>query len=316
MQSIKNILFDKIVVESEIITEAFSSKFLQDLAKQIQKNSVKTSNLEGSYISKWFTFKKFASEYDDIIEWSKITDDDIQFYDAEDFNSMKNQISKICKGDSDYCIFLYDEEDSTQITKFISNSGDVKYVANGKKVRYDAYSYKDWKLTDKVNLVKSSGGFVIIDISNAKNRVLLKQQRYQTRRGMIEMGNVEQYKEIAEENLKRYQNIINKRRAAKLDPQILADIEDVMKKSLQIASKMSDPKYLDKYYEMQSIIRDQRNLLYSFEDYMDMKHNMAKDRDYRWYDPMKDLKNLKLKENELKQNITRLNQYIEELGLL
>ena len=315
MQSIKDILFDKIVIESEIITEAFSSKFLQDLAKQIQNNTIKTSNLEDAYDSKWFTFKKFANEYGDIIEWSKITDDNIQFYDAEDFNSMKNQIRKICKGDSDQCIFLYDEEDSTQITKFISNFGNVKYVANGRNVRYDAYSYKEWKTTDKVALVKRSGGFVIIDISNAKNRVLLKQQRYQTRRGMIEMGNVEQYKEIAEENRKRYQNIINKRRAAKLDPQILTDIEDVMKKSLQIAAKMSDPKYLDKYHEISSIIRDQRNLLYSFEGYMDMKHNMAKDRDYIWYDPMRAAKDLELKENDLKQMIAELNKQIKDLGL-
>ena len=67
MQSIKNILFDKIVVESEIITEAFSSKFLQDLAKQIQKNSVKTSNLEDTYTSKWFIYKTFANNYGDII---------------------------------------------------------------------------------------------------------------------------------------------------------------------------------------------------------------------------------------------------------
>lgn len=315
MQSIKNILFDKIVVESEIITEAFSSKFLQDLAKQIHNNAVKTNNLEGEYGSKWFTFKKFANNYGDIIEWSKITDDNIQFYDAEDFNSMKNQIRKICKGDSDQCIFLYDEEDSTQITKFISNFGDVKYVANGKTVRYDMYSYKDLKTTDKVDLVKRSGGFVIIDISNAKNRILLKQQRHQARHGMIEMGNVEQYKKIAEENRKRYQDIINKRRAAKLDPQILADIEDVMKKSLQVAAKMSDPKYLDKYYEISSIIRDQRNLLSSFEGYMDMKHNMGRDRDYRWYDPMKAASDLELKENNLKQMINELNQHINDLDL-
>lgn len=315
MQTIKNILFDKIVVESEIITEAFSSKFLQRLAKQIHNNAVKTNSLEDAYISKWFTFKKFAGEYGDIVEWSKITDDNIQFYDAEDFNSMKNQIRKICKGDTDQCIFLYDEEDSTQITKFISNTGAIKYVANGRNIRYDMYSWKEWKISDKVDLVKRSSGFVIVDISNAKNRVVLKNQRYQTRKGMIEMGNVEQYKKIAEENRKRYQDIINKRRAGKLDPQILTDIEDVMKKALHVASKMSDPKYLDKYYEISSIIRDQRNLLSSFESYMDMKHNMTKDRDYSWYDPMKAAKDLELKETDLKNMITELNRHIKDLGL-
>ena len=46
-----------------------------------------------------------------------------------------------------------------------------------------------------------------------------------------------------------------------------------------------------------------------------MKHNMAKDRDYIWYDPIRAAKDLELKETNLKNSITELNRHIKDLGL-
>ena len=210
------------------------------------------------------------------IPWDKVEDKDIQTIDAQtwDETKLKNTneklIRSVIKGNKDAIIFSRNPE--TKIFEFVILSWGRVYYLHGNGWRKHAGSdtgegcgrhYRDLNQREKIDLFNNKTLYVI-DTSQLKidyNKT--KQERYQSKQGMIDLD-PRSLQRIADENRERYKKIIlqNKANNTKND-KLLDEANEIIKKisdiTIQVAKDpLSYADVLSKVATLSKYVYDER----------------------------------------------------------
>lgn len=213
------------------------------------------------------------------IEWDKITDDDIQFFEPEEFKLNKALIQKLVKeNDHNYIIFIFDERNRSQVSHVLSGiTGQAWDISNGREKR--GYGYK-FTATDAVRLCQNSKIAIVYIGDSRQNVIKLQSERKELQKGIVKNGDPEYNKQVALENLRRYQKIINNKKAKSIDKNIIDRINTICKEIVNTSTKI-DLSNHDHTLIISNLFRNQRDLLYKLEYYIDTKHEILKHDDWR-----------------------------------
>jgi hypothetical protein len=280
MQSIRDLL-----PKSEYLTEAFKSDFIRNICTQMEQ--FRKINLKNEKNSKYAgpTFKELFVVGDGYrgsnmhIEWDKITDDDIQFFEPEEFKLNKALVQKLVKeNDHNYIIFIFDNRNRSQVSYVLSGiTGQAWDISNGREQR--GYSYK-FTAADAVRLCENSKIAIVYIGNSRKNVIDLQSKRKELQQGIVKNGDPEYNKQVALENLRRYQKIINNKKAKSIDKNIVDRISAICKEIVKASTKIELSNH-DHTLLISKLFRLQRDLLYKLEYYIDTKHEILKDIDWR-----------------------------------
>lgn len=279
MQSIRDLL-----PKSEYLTEAFKSDFIRNICTQMEQfRKIDLKNgVEQKYAGP--TFKELfggGNRHSNSmhIEWDKITDDDVQFFEPEEFKLNKALIQKLVKeNDHNYIIFIFDERNRSQVSYVLSGiTGQAWDIQNGREKR--GYSYK-FTATDAVRLCQNSKIAIVYVGDSRQNVIKLQSDRKESQQGIVKNGDPEYNKQVALENLRRYQKIINNRKAKSIDKNIVDRISAICKEIVKTSTNI-DLSNHDHTLIISKLFRLQRDLLYKLEYYIDTKHEILKDIDWR-----------------------------------
>ena len=279
MQSIRDLL-----PKSEYLTEAFKSEFIRNLCNQMEqfRKIYLKNDRNPEYAGP--TFKELfggGNRHSNSmhVEWDKITDDDIQFFEPEEFKLNKALIQKLVKeNDHNYIIFIFDERNRSQISYVLSGiTGQAWDISNGREKR--GYGYK-FSATDAIRLCQNSKIAIVYVGDSRQNVIKLQANRKELQQGIVKNGDPEYNKQVALENLRRYQKIINNKKAKSIDKNIVNRINTICKEIVDASTKidLTNPEH---NILMSNLFRNQRDLLYKLEYYIDIKHDILKDTDYR-----------------------------------
>lgn len=314
MQSIRDLL-----PKSEYLTEAFKSDFIRNICTQMEqfrkinlKNGVKPE-YAGPIFKELFVGGSGYRGSNMHIEWDKITDDDIQFFEPEEFKLNKALIQKLVKeNDHNYIIFIFDERNRSQVSYVLSGiTGQAWNISNGREKR-GCYSYK-FTAADAVRLCEKSKIAIVYIGDSRKNVIDLQSKRKESQKGIVKNGDPEYNKQVALENLRRYQKIINNKKAKSIDKNIVDRINAICKEIVNASTKI-DLSNFDHTLIISDLFRIQRNLLYQLEYYMNTKHDILKDNDYR--DSITIKKRMESYEKEINEMIENIKTTLKEkLGI-
>jgi len=241
-ESLVNEMLD---VNSELILEKLEAKVLKKLAsqltKQIEKEKEENSSKSWrpSLVSKNFR-KIFGSSY---ISWSKVRDEDIEEIEPNEKND--KLVRAVLRGKRDAIILVVGDDGEFEL--YIDDrNGEVISL----KKTYGNYPGSTigsrWNKVPEASKIEMTKGKKLYVINNTNN---LRQDTYKTqsdrrqsKAGMVLMD-PHSLKDLAYDNIKRYKNIIAKKKAEELDNDDLIDeVNDVIKKCANLASKIAkDP---------------------------------------------------------------------------
>lgn len=244
MKNLNNIIkevkiFNEFVeIDSNIICESLQCKLLQDLAKQLL--DIKAQNQkdiddefkkdeERGWSSTWKrsnnskVFKEIFGRVD--IEWDKVTDGDISKIPASDEpdKNQDKQIRDVLKGKTKYLILVKDKEDK----KFLYYIDNWTYLWQLIKRGYNSlpgdrlHNYvgrqtKDLTQAEKISYCRGKNIY-FIDYAKYQKGAQDKQiDRRNARSGMI-LLDPDSLRRLAEDNVKRYKEIIRKNKANNLN---------------------------------------------------------------------------------------------------
>lgn len=254
IDNIKNIKiteeFD--IIDGSIICESLQCKLLQDLAKQLLYiRSEHQKQLDAEYEkdkelgwSSWKrsnncqVFKQIFGRLD--VEWDKITDNDISKIPASDEEDKKTdkQIRDVLKGKSQYLILVKDKEDK-EFLWYIDTYSCVyrlnkQYndLPGERRHHYEGRRPKDLTQYEKIDLCKGNNIYFIDYAKYQGNATIKKRDRRESRKGMI-LLDPESLQRLAENNVKRYKEIIRKNKANNLNNN---DLLNKAKKIIQQAA--------------------------------------------------------------------------------
>lgn len=312
MQSIKDLL-----PKSEYLTEAFKSEFIRNLCNQMEqfrkiylKNDRNPEYAGPTFKELFGGGNRHSSSMH--VEWDKITDDDIQFFEPEEFKLNKSLIQKLVKeNDHNYIIFIFDERNRSQVSYVLSGiTGQAWDISNGREKR--GYGYK-FSATDAVRLCQNSKIAIVYVGDSRQNVIKLQTARKESQQGIVKNGDPEYNKKVALENLRRYQKIINNKKAKSIDKNIVDRISAICKEIVKSSTEidLSDHNHT---LIISKLFRLQRDLLSQLEYYIDIKHDIIKDTDYR--DAITIKKRVEGYEKEINDMIEQIKTTLKnELGI-
>ena len=276
------------VVEG-VVVEAFNNPWLQRLAAQFKKYPYKEyawrDNEPDSYnkVSDVFhDYSRVSRMYGRVLD--KITSEDIDTYDMSNEKDKKD-LAKVfwdaysAKNDDGADLFLVYKED---IGEFIGGFGYALRPrgSQNEEVQWFYFPTKDsdsrkmgrgsfyTKTEAKQKLLDYGTGYTVVVINSGnktgtgwKGMDTIKGQRAEAQRGVINPGDVEQYKKIAAANLKRYKDTIaqikldrkKKDEAAGYD-KLIDEYEQIQLRIIKFVRGITkDPKKFGKY-EIESFL--------------------------------------------------------------
>jgi hypothetical protein len=237
-------------IDAEIITESFQCKALKNLQKEIFKTKQDAEG-KGSYRHYQLFKDIFRHEW---YQWDKITNDDVTSYTAEESDKAKKILRKVIKGDDStkmgiiykdnkpaYVVMSYTLKDIMGDTPWYNRRGYSQDVP-----QYVKLGYIDGNAVD------------IIDLSNYSTGQI-KRERDAAKRGIVEYDNPEYLRKIAEDNIRRYKDIISKKRAEAIadEDETVMNLNALVSRVLQIVNKFSEnlAKYADKSYKVEQLVK-------------------------------------------------------------
>ena len=255
-------------IDANIVCESFNCQLLKDLAKQLkdQKDNEKKKNDE-EYKAKlkeyeengWGkpyhdthtysqNFKQIFGGYYGNIEWYKVKDDDISKIPAsEDVNKKADKdVRDVLKGKKDAIILIKDKDDKN-FEYVIFNWGNMfalkengyRSHAGSRLGSGNGRSWRDLSQKDKIELCQNKNLY-FIDTTNLKVEWSKKHNdRYNQKQGII-MFDPESLSRIAQENIKRYKEIIRKNQANRINNDALFDeCEKIIKRASELATEVA-----------------------------------------------------------------------------
>ena len=249
-------------IDSTIICESLNCKLLQDLARQLQDirsehqkqlDKEDEERKKGGYF--YHKATNYSKKFKDIfgrltIAWDKITDSDIEkiTFSEEVDKKQDKRIRDILKGKDQKLIIIKDKDDK-EFLYFIDNWGYVwtlyknyNDLPGERKSHYIGRTTKDLTQSEKVDLCHNKNVYIINYSLYNKEASDKQGDRRNARNGMI-MLDPESLKRIAEENIKRYKEIIRKNKANNLNNnKLLNEVKQVIQQSATYATMVAkDP---------------------------------------------------------------------------
>ena len=231
-------------IDNEIITESLNCSVLRKLAKTLTDN--KKESDQNYWWSKGSTFKDIF--YNQKVCWDKITDSDITTYDVKDNRKALSLIRKIIKGTYNAIAIVYD------------NTGNFKaiYKPYGTPLNMLGHAMIGANNPQYEKLSVAEGCKIdIIDISQYHSDNLIH-QRLSQKLGIIDSHDKDYLRKYAEENIKRYKDIIAKNKAEKIaeDDDTAFEVNTIVTKVMKISIKVSEnlDKYADKVYDLEKLL--------------------------------------------------------------
>ena len=249
-------------IDSNIIVESLNCKVLKEVAKQLKQQyydekDAKNNEKFGSYVKNKMFKNIFALGYSmHRIQWDKITDDDIQEIDlttASDKEQRKaeQEARKVLQTKTRAIILIYDPNKKLYDYAFC-NWGDVLHLTqsnsnnSGDRAGYHGPNGKwhDIKVSEKMDLLKGKILYFIDLTGKVEKYNELINKRREEKKGMIYFDE-ESLKRMAEDNVKRYKEIVAKNKANRLNNTALLDeagelIEGISKLATEVAKKPID----------------------------------------------------------------------------
>lgn len=356
------------VVEG-VVNEAFNNPWLQRLAAQLKKYPYKEYSWDDKAPDKHYTVDELFRKYGRLTGMSgvgrlidKITNDDIDVYDMGDNDDKKdlgkafyNSYSNEDPSASDL-VLVYDED----LREFTEGYG---YIAKprGQQVRgierfffpTSKNSGRNNKISDyniskteaRQNLLGLGTGYTVVVINSGKDkgneshdRYKIRQERIASQEGSITPGDVEQYKKIAADNIKRYKEIIAKNKAMKKKEdngeydQLIDRYEQINVRTFKfIRAIAKDPKAFDRWKVGGFIewTRDEKKwahgsygrtheygeygLIYYFKNFMDSYMDVFGN-SYKSSPDESDYKDLERQTNALKTALDKADEKLKGFG--
>ena len=231
------------IEEGTLVTEAFNNQWLQRLALQLKKYPRTENSWETDYkdVTKYNTVQNLFADYGRTSVRSggrigrmldKISNEDIDVYDMSNEGDKKDlqkafYFSYSVNDENGSDIILVFNESLGEFVKaygFITkprgsqNDQVTCVIIPHKGGAYNDYKYKTFYYTKtevKNDLMKLGTGYTVVVINSgegtgtsADDRYKLQTDRANAQKGVINPGDVEQYKEIAKANLKRYKDLL------------------------------------------------------------------------------------------------------------
>lgn len=255
-------------IDATIICESFSCQLLKDLAKQLkdQKDNENKKN-EEEYQKKlkeyeergWGkpyhdshtysqNFKQIFGGYYGNIEWHKITDDYITRIEGSDKQDKKfdKEIRDVLKASKSAIILIKDKEDKDFEYVIFTWGNMVDLKGHGYSshpgTRLGSGSGRSWKdlsQRDKIELCQNKILYFIdtsklkIDWQNKHN------DRYNQKQGII-MFDPDSLRQIAEDNIRRYKEIIRKNKAKRENNDALIDeCKTLIEKAAELSTEVA-----------------------------------------------------------------------------
>jgi len=227
-------------IEESFINEAFNNQWLQKLAAQLKKYPYKESSWKTDYkeVETYNTVQQLFADYGRISSGAgnlgrmldKISNEDIDVYDMSNDGDKKDLLkafyNSYSMGDAHGSdIMLVFNED---LGEFVKAYGYVSRLRGSQNdtiacvnLPYKGGYYREYKSTHltktevKSNLMNLGAGYTVVVINSGEStgtgidaRYKLRTDRSNAQKGVINPGDIEQYKEIAKANLKRYKDLL------------------------------------------------------------------------------------------------------------
>jgi hypothetical protein len=314
-------------INFELITEAFGCKILKELVDQQTKMLDKWKDEEANRDRSCFTQPRdirsiFRSNY---FLWDKITDDQVQTFKGKDPEGVK-LFKRICSNRSNSVsgIIIIESTPESQ-SKYKYSAIIIKEYSyiNYYVLSSDAAS-QELKPSEVNDLIKDTMTYHIIVIEDLESRNKMRNQRSNSRNGVIEPGNEAQLRRLAEKNVERYKKLAAKMKVEKENnDQLPKKVEEIVSKVMQLSIEfaMNPVKYSSFEYEIEKLLtlvgdkqtssynRGKYNhygingLMYYFTSYMKSKLSIAKGDSYDF--EQSDYRNAKKKLEELIASIQK-----------
>lgn len=345
------------VVEG-LVNEAFNNPWLSKLASQLKKYPYKEYSWRDNAPTKVDTVDKFFRSYG-MRSWrggrllDKVTNDDVDVYSSESKSDMTT-LSKVfwnmynartLRAD---CILVFDEDRGEFVGAFAGTGG--QRGVQGEGIKWVRLPNKDWhdrgmddvfytKTEARDKLLGYGAGYTFVVFkceadseSNDEKRTDMQMARRNAQAGVIQPGDVEQYKTIAAENIKRYKEIVARNKASRKSDQYSAlpdEVEKIMTRSFKLTRAVAkDPKNFSKWdvtaflnwiREEKVYSRYSRNysgeygLMYYFKSFMDAYMSMFGNKSYG--EPGEyEARALENTSNQLKQAINKADEKLKKFG--
>ena len=288
---------DEQLNESEEIFETLNNPWLQKLAKQLkQYPGGRYEYKEDRYQTVPRTFKDLMRESNggDSRLFDKIESDEIEVFnmkDKKDKDALKNLIYfTYNKSDNDHpwaqIILVFDED----LGEFVYAYGNGNTKSGVERIQIpnknNPQSQSQWiswssvsKTDVRTQLLDRLGiGYTVVAILNkyesptgSNARWNLQHDRQEARKGMITPGDAKQYAQIAQENIKRYKDILAKNRALQKNDKyskLCDEVEDIMTRVFKLSRDiMKNPaKYDNNSYKVRNFldwVKDEKRSFYN-----------------------------------------------------
>jgi hypothetical protein len=265
-----DLIFEKIdtKINFELINESLKSSILMDLVKQLIN---KRKNVDDYYSYNTPLFKNLF-RYENI-QWDKISDSDFEVYeyideteaDKKSLKLRKNvekKVRSIIKGNFNNFVLLRDRK-SKEFTFFINSYGSMYSCNNGRLLT--GSSKKELNITDKMEFVKTHDIY-LLDLNKFSSNPI-RSKRYNEKVGMINMDE-QSFKKIAEDNVRRYKEIIAKHKSERMtkNDTIAEEVQEMVNRALEVTVKYNKDivKYADLSYKIENLLK----LIYNKETYI------------------------------------------------
>ncbi len=366
------------IEEGTLVSEAFNNQWLQRLALQLKKYPYKESSWETDYkdVTKYNTVNQLFTDYGRVTiragvkggrMLDKITNEDIDVYDMSNdsdkkelSNAIYNSYSRGDENGSD--IILVFDETLGEFTKAYGYDSKPRGAQSAVVTRihiphkgglYDQYRFKSStcsKTECKNELLKLGTGYTVIVINSGEQtgtgmseRAKIRSDRANAQKGVINPGDVEQYKEIAKSNIKRYKDLIaqmklNRKKNDDTDSydKLIDEYEKIQIRVIKmIRGVAKNPKNFQSY-EVEGFLQwlkdeQRRNpnykygsksgspywgeygLMYYFKNFMD-EYLMCFGNSYKSSVDANDYKNLESATKSLKNAISTADQKLKKFG--
>lgn len=298
---------DEQLNESEAILETLNNPWLQKLAKQLKKYP--GSNYHWHDDTKEMvprTIKEIAHEGMGADErlFDKIGSDEIEVFnmkDKKDKDALKNLIYftyNSREGGHQYAqLILVFDEDQGEFVKAYGhgdNKNGVKCIVipNAKNPQADSRWIRTYQITKtdvRTELLDRLGiGYTVIALLNSSNSATgshatwaIRSQRDESKKGVITPGDAKQYAQIAQENIKRYKDILTKNRALQKNDKyskLCDEVEDIMTRVFKLSRDvMKNPaKYDNNSYKVRNFldwVKDEQRSYYDRGRYRSSGNN-------------------------------------------
>lgn len=268
------------------------------------------------------------------VEWDKITESDWET--ITDITKAKKAIRKV----------ISNIENSISSIALVEYDGEIKYLISSfavfdlKNTR-DVYDYKEGKYSVKSSPKKLNGlkQYEIVDLvkDNAIVYLLDSSKMYATRdkryarrvaqEGIVLQGDENYYKRVAEQNIKRYKQIIAQHNAEKLakNDTLSKEVQEVLNRILELNMKiLKEPiKYADCLYGIAKLVyysygdidkaKSGNSLLYMYSNYVDtiVRNTSGKTDSRTVAEQEQTVEKLNKKIQEMKEEIAKIEAKIE-----